>query len=188
MQPSINQSHYSFYLNQQQQILFGFSSLKGIRRDFIQNILNERRENGPYKTFDEFLLRIDRKWLKVENIEPLIAIGAFDEIAPNRRQLAVGLESNIQSILLSGGSMDLLETLKPKEEEIADYPLEERLEQEEQYLGSIYQDIRQKSSKTRLAKQTQLVHELVENQPTKLLIYVKTFGRFGPKGRTNGLC
>ncbi|MGQ4819504.1 hypothetical protein ACQ1ZK_20740, partial [Enterococcus faecium] len=82
------------------QILFGFSSLKGIRRDFIQNILNERRENGPYKTFDEFLLRIDRKWLKVENIEPLIAIGAFDEIAPNRRQLAVGLESNIQSILL----------------------------------------------------------------------------------------
>ena len=147
LQPSINQSHYSFYLNQQQQILFGFSSLKGIRRDFIQNILNERRENGPYKTFDEFLLRIDRKWLKVENIEPLIAIGAFDEIAPNRRQLAVGLESNIQSILLSGGSMDLLETLKPKEEEIADYPLEERLEQEEQYLGSIYQDIRQKSSK-----------------------------------------
>ena len=69
--------------------------------------------------------------------------------------------------------MDLLETLKPKEEEIADYPLEERLEQEEQYLGVCCQDIRQKSSKTRLAKQTQLVHELVENQPTKLLIYVK---------------
>lgn len=174
LQPSINQSHYSFYLNQQQQILFGFSSLKGIRRDFIQNILNERRENGPYKTFDEFLLRIDRKWLKVENIEPLIAIGAFDEIAPNRRQLAVGLESNIQSILLSGGSMDLLETLKPKEEEIADYPLEERLEQEEQYLG-VYLSGHptEEFKKTRLAKQTQLVHELVENQPTKLLIYVK---------------
>ena len=181
MQPSINQSHYSFYLNQQQQILFGFSSLKGIRRDFIQNILNERRENGPYKTFDEFLLRIDRKWLKVENIEPLIAIGAFDEIAPNRRQLAVGLESNIQSILLSGGSMDLLETLKPKEEEIADYPLEERLEQEEQYLGVYLSGHPTEEFKTRLAKQTQLVHELVENQPTKLLIYVKTFGRFGPK-------
>ncbi len=135
------------------------------------------------KTFDEFLLRIDRKWLKVENIEPLIAIGAFDEIAPNRRQLAVGLESNIQSILLSGGSMDLLETLKPKEEEIADYPLEERLEQEEQYLG-VYLSGHptEEFKKTRLAKQTQLVHELVENQPTKLLIYVKkTFGRFGPK-------
>ena len=48
--------------------------------------------------------------------------------------------------------MDLLETLKPKEEEIADYPLEERLEQEEQYLGSIYQDIRQKSSKNTLSQ------------------------------------
>ncbi|MGC2983721.1 hypothetical protein ACPTHU_14640, partial [Enterococcus faecalis] len=76
-----------FNLNQQQQILFGFSSLKGISRVFIKNILNERRENGPYNTFDEFLLRLDRKRLKVENIEPLIPIGAFDEFAPNRRLL-----------------------------------------------------------------------------------------------------
>ncbi|MBM7688222.1 DNA polymerase III subunit alpha [Enterococcus ureilyticus] len=175
MQPAINSSQYSFYLNNDDQIMFGFSSLKGIRRDFIQNILDERREHGPFKTFNQFLLRIDRKWLKAENIQPLIAIGAFDELQANRRQLVVGLDSEIQNIIYSGGSMNLLEdTLKLKEVEVADYSLEEKLEQEEQYLG-VYLSGHptEEFKKTRLAKQVMLVSDVVENQTARLLIYVK---------------
>ncbi|MGM0216948.1 DNA polymerase III subunit alpha [Enterococcus sp. AZ126] len=175
VQPSINSSNYSFYLNNDDQIMFGFSSLKGIRRDFIQNILDERKERGPFKTFDQFLLRIDRKWLKAENIQPLIAIGAFDDLQANRRQLAVSLESEIQNIIYSGGSMNLLEdTLKLKEVEVADYSLEEKLEQEEQYLG-VYLSGHptEEFKKTRLAKQVMLVSDVVENQTARLLIYVK---------------
>ncbi|ALS00863.1 DNA polymerase III subunit alpha [Enterococcus silesiacus] len=175
IQPSINSSQYSFYLNNDNQIMFGFSSLKGIRRDFIQNILDERKERGPFKSFDQFLLRIDRKWLKAENIQPLIAIGAFDELQVNRRQLAVSLDSEIQNIIYSGGSMNLLEdTLKLKEVEIADYSLEEKLEQEEQYLG-VYLSGHptEEFKKTRLAKQVMLVSDVVENQTARLLIYVK---------------
>ncbi|MGX7262826.1 DNA polymerase III subunit alpha [Enterococcus crotali] len=175
IQPSINTSQYSFYLNNDNQIMFGFSSLKGIRRDFIQNILDERKERGPFKSFDQFLLRIDRKWLKAENIQPLIAIGAFDELQANRRQLAVSLDSEIQNIIYSGGSMNLLEdTLKLKEVEIADYTLEEKLEQEEQYLG-VYLSGHptEEFKKTRLAKQVMLVSDVLENQTARLLIYVK---------------
>lgn len=175
VQPSINSSQYSFYLNKNDQILFGFSSLKGIRRDFIQNILDERKERGPFKSFDQFLLRIDRKWLKADNIQPLIAIGAFDELQTNRRQLAVSLDSEIQNIIYSGGSMNLLEdTLKLKEVEVADYTLEEKLEQEEQYLG-VYLSGHptEEFKKTRLVKQVMLVSDVVENQTARLLIYVK---------------
>ncbi|MEI5988791.1 DNA polymerase III, alpha subunit [Enterococcus termitis] len=175
IQPSINTSQYSFYLNNDNQIMFGFSSLKGIRRDFIQNILDERKERGPFKSFDQFLLRIDRKWLKAENIQPLIAIGAFDELQGNRRQLAVSLDSEIQNIIYSGGSMNLLEdTLKLKEVEIADYTLEEKLEQEEQYLG-VYLSGHptEEFKKTGLAKQVMLVSDVLENQTARLLIYVK---------------
>ncbi|MGX7245758.1 DNA polymerase III subunit alpha [Enterococcus quebecensis] len=175
LQPSINTSQYSFHLNNHGQIVFGFSSLKGIRRDFIQNILDERKERGAFQTFDQFLLRIDRKWLKAENIQPLIAIGAFDELQGNRRQLAVSLDSEIQNIIYSGGSMNLLEdTLKLKEVEVADYTLEEKLEQEEQYLG-VYLSGHptEEFKKTRLAKQVMLISDVVENQPGRLLIYVK---------------
>ncbi|WP_430598442.1 DNA polymerase III subunit alpha [Enterococcus sp. AZ177] len=175
VQPSINSSQYSFYLNNDDQIMFGFSSLKGIRRDFIQNIIDERKERGPFKSFEQFLLRIDRKWLKADNIQPLIAIGAFDELQANRRQLAVSLDSEIQNIIYSGGSMNLLEdTLKLKEVEVADYTLEEKLEQEEQYLG-VYLSGHptEEFKKTRLAKQVMLVSDVVENQMARLLIYVK---------------
>lgn len=175
IQPAINSSQYSFYLKSEKQIMFGFSSLKGIRRDFIQNILDERKERGPFHSFDQFLLRIDRKWLKAENIQPLIAIGAFDELQPNRRQLAVSLDSEIQNIIYSGGSMNLLEdTLKLKEVEVADYSLEEKLEQEEQYLG-VYLSGHptEEFKKTRAAKQVQLISDVVEKQTVRLLIYVK---------------
>ncbi|MFD1899850.1 hypothetical protein GQR36_06760 [Enterococcus termitis] len=105
----------------------------------------------------------------------MIAIGAFDELEPNRRQLAVSLDSEIQNIIYSGGSMNLLEdTLKLKEVEIADYTLEEKLEQEEQYLG-VYLSGHptEEFKKTRIAKQTLQISDVVENQAARLLIYVK---------------
>lgn len=83
LNPSINQSGYSFYLNSLQEIRFGLGSIKGIRRDFIFDILDERKENGAYASLNQFLARVGQrnsKWLKEENIRPLIAIGAFDDL------------------------------------------------------------------------------------------------------------
>lgn len=154
--------------------MFGFSSLKGIRRDFIQDMLDERKEGGHYKSFDQFLFRISAKWRKQENILPLIAIGAFDELTANRRQLANQLESKIQNIVYSGGSADLFETLELKEEEIQDYSLEERLAQEEQYLG-VYLSGHpaEEFKKLTKLKQVMTINDIVENQAVRLLIYVK---------------
>ncbi|MBP1047442.1 DNA polymerase III subunit alpha [Enterococcus sp. BWM-S5] len=174
IQPSINHSQYSFMLKDSAEIMFGFSSLKGIRRDFIQDILNERKDSGRYQSFDQFLFRIPAKWRKKENILPLIAIGAFDELTANRRQLANQLESKIQNIVYSGGSADLFETLELKEEEIQDYTLEERLAEEEQYLG-VYLSGHPSEEFSKLAKLKQVlsISDVVENQAVRLLIYVK---------------
>ena len=172
--PSINKSHYSFYLSDQNQIMFGFSSLKGIRKDFIQYIIDERNNRGPYRTFDQFLLRLSGKWLKKENIEPLIVIGAFDEFSPNRRQLVDDLDGKIQNIVYSGGSEDLFKTLELKEVEVLDYTLEEKLELEEQYLG-VYLSGHptEKFTKTRLMKQPTLISDSTEGNQVRLLVYVK---------------
>ncbi|WP_314061858.1 DNA polymerase III subunit alpha [uncultured Vagococcus sp.] len=133
--PDINQSRYSFFL-EKNAILFGFSSLKGIRKDFIRNVLDVRKADGPYKSLDNFLLRIDRKWLKEDNILPLIYIGAFDSLHGNRKQLVVDLEGMIKNISFSGGSLDLLSILSLKKETVSDYSIEEKLDQEETYLGT----------------------------------------------------
>ena len=70
--PSINQSHYGFSLQTSSEIRFGLSNIKGVRRDVIQGILQERRENGYYTSFEQFLYRLNAsnsKWLKQENIK-----------------------------------------------------------------------------------------------------------------------
>ena len=134
--PNINRSSYSFSLNKANEILFGFSSLKGLRRDFVKELIDERKENGPYTSFDNFLIRNDNKWLKQEWLAPLIQIGAFDEIESNRRDLMKKLEGSIANVLISGGSMDMLATLELKESKLPDYTLDEKLAFEEEFLGA----------------------------------------------------
>lgn len=172
--PSINHSEFYFSLTGKDEIRFGFSSLKGIRRDFIKNIIDERRVNGRYQSFDQFLMRIEHKWLKPDNIEPLILIGAFDELNANRRQLINGLAGNIQNVLYSGGSKDLWDMMALKEQPIGDYTIEEKLAYEEQYLGSYLSGHpTEKYPKLRLAKQVKGTNEAVADKKIRVLLYVK---------------
>ncbi|HCM88695.1 MULTISPECIES: DNA polymerase III subunit alpha [Vagococcus] len=133
--PDINKSDYSFTLNKGK-ILFGFSSLKGIRKDFIQHIITIRKTDGPYTSLENLLIRMNGKWLKEANILPLIYIGAFDSLHSNRKQLITDLDSTIRNIEYTGGSIDLLEVLSLKKENVTDFTLEEKLNQEAEYLGS----------------------------------------------------
>ena len=133
--PDINKSDYSFKLHKGK-ILFGFSSLKGVRKDFIQHVITVRKQDGLYTSLENFLIRISGKWLKEANILPLIYIGAFDSLHGNRKQLVFDLESTIRNIEYSGGSMDLLDVLSLKKEQVPDFTLDEKLNQEAEYLGS----------------------------------------------------
>ncbi|HAQ6750774.1 TPA: DNA polymerase III subunit alpha [Enterococcus faecium] len=172
--PSINQSNSSFELVNKEEIRFGLTAIKGIRRDFVEDILNERKQNGPFQSVDQFLIRIDKRWLKLELLQSLTAVGVFDELSPNRKQLMLDLEGKIQNIVYSGGSLDLLGIMALKEEEVADYTLEERLKLEEEYLG-IYLSGHPAEGfdRLRLAKQVQLITDIVPNQPVNLLVMIK---------------
>lgn len=94
--PSINQSNSSFELVNKEEIRFGLTAIKGIRRDFVEDILNERKQNGPFQSVDQFLIRIDKRWLKLELLQSLTAVGVFDELSPNRKQLMLDLEGKIK--------------------------------------------------------------------------------------------
>ena len=133
--PDINKSEYSFTFYKGN-IIYGFSSVKNIRKDFIQHILTVRKEGGPFKSLDNFLMRLNGKWLKAANILPLIYIGAFDRLHQNRKQLVIDLDSMIQNIEYSGGSVDLLDMLTLKKETCDDFTVEEKLEQEVEYIGT----------------------------------------------------
>ena len=175
--PDINRSGFGFWLSGVNEIRFGLGTIKGVRRDFLSDVLEERKTNGLYTSLDDFLARLSRKntkWLKEDLITPLISIGAFDELGNNRRQMIAQLEGKIQNVLYSGGSMELLEMMALKEQEINDFTLEERLLLEDDLLG-VYLSGHpvEQYKKIRQWKKVQEVAEVVSGQQTKLLFYIR---------------
>ena len=132
--PDINTSNWKFALRQQT-IQFGLGGIKGLRRDFIQEIIKERQGHGHYKDFVQFLRRIHPKWLKNENITPLIYSGAFDSFGHSRATLLESLPGMLNSIDYSGNNIDLFSILEPKYVETEELPLLELLDLEEAALG-----------------------------------------------------
>jgi len=175
--PDINTSEYSFCLLEKKSLKFGFSAIKGMRRDFIKEILDNRKVNGPFTSVDNFLLRIQHKWLKKDWLKPLVLTGVFDLLESNRKQLMNNLESKIQNVLLSGGSMDLLDgIMKLKEVEVQDYTIEERLTYEEDYLGTYFSGHPLENFDL-FAKQIKAtsIMDVEERQQVKLVAMVRDF-------------
>lgn len=133
--PDINYSKSDFaYLNHK--IIFGLSGIKGIRRDFIKVILEERNTKGKFSSFQNFLNRLPVKYLKVDIINSLIYAGCFDALGFNRATLINSLDEYIEAIKLSGNSISLFKELQPKISKIDEFSNNEILEKENEYLGA----------------------------------------------------
>lgn len=134
--PRINESQQQFSLSQNQ-LFFGLTAIKGLRRDFIREILQERQQNGPYKDIRNFISRLASKWQKPELIAPLIYAGAFDDLGYNRAEMIDALPMLISGIQLFSSTNELeadpelQSTIAARQE----YPLTERLAKENEYLG-----------------------------------------------------
>lgn len=79
--PDINKSGISMTSDQESSTIFwGLGSIKGIGEDTAIQIIEERRKNGTYKSFADFLFRHNFKNSKVkkQTYEALVAAGAFD--------------------------------------------------------------------------------------------------------------
>lgn len=172
--PSINHSWTNFSLESITSIRFGLGAIKGLPRNFIYDVLQERKNGGRFTSLNNFLLRLDPKWLKIEVIEPLVEVGAFDEVEKERRRSVSELASKIQNVEFSGGSMDLLDLMELKVEDIREYDLTERLEIEEKYLGMYLSGHpAEKYRQLQRGKSVQLLADVLPNQRVRLLLYVK---------------
>lgn len=132
--PSINKSNY-YTISGKNELLIGLGNIKTLRRDFIKSIITERKIGGWYKSFNDFLSRIDHKYLKVDPIKALIYSGAFDSFSENRATLLGNLEKNISNVELSGENSELLSLLAPKSKKFDELSLDELLAGEKKYLG-----------------------------------------------------
>ncbi len=84
--PDINLSDADFS-SENGMIYFGLSGVKNIGVGFAASIVKERRENGKFKNFNDFLKRTVIFGVNKTQIYSLIAVGAFDSLGEYRSRL-----------------------------------------------------------------------------------------------------
>ncbi len=76
--PDINESQNGFAVNAKGEIRFGFSGLKGVGENAIQNIIEERTKHGPYASIYDLAKRVNHRSANKKSLESLVYSGAFD--------------------------------------------------------------------------------------------------------------
>ena len=90
--PNINQSLKNFtVVPGENKIRFGLLAIKNVGKNIIDVIVNEIKNNGPFKSIEDFIQRVNSKDLNKKSLESLIKTGAFDKFA-ERNQLLHNLE------------------------------------------------------------------------------------------------
>lgn len=136
--PDINKSEALFSGENENDIRYPLSSLKGCGVAVMQNIVDERNKNGVFKDIFDFFKRTKKLSISQRQIEILVFSGAFDSIHNNRRQIfesisllqKTEIQENSQKSLFGNIKTDTVE-LKNVEE----WSLIEKLDLERRAIG-----------------------------------------------------
>ncbi len=187
--PDINRSLEDF-TPQDKNILFGLSAVKNLGQAAIESILTAR-EAGDFTSMADFCKRVDLRTVNSRALETLIYCGAFDRIETNRRQLINDIELLVpwaqkKNKEKESGQMNLFDLMStentdqnqsddsfeqaPSSPQVEDYPLQEKLKLEKEYLGFYVSDHPLKSA----SKAAQILspinlNELTEQKSRKLV-------------------
>ncbi len=94
--PNVNESLKNFtVVPDKNQIRFGLLAIKNVGVNIVDAIVEERKNNGPFKSIGDFIHRIKSKDLNKKSMEALIKAGAFDQFE-ERNKLLQNLEKMLE--------------------------------------------------------------------------------------------
>ncbi|HUH35764.1 MAG TPA: DNA polymerase III subunit alpha [Moheibacter sp.] len=107
--PDVNESAYSFAVNEEGAIRFGMGAIKGVGSNAVDSILKERAENGPFSTIFDFIQRVDLQQANKRTIENLAMAGAFDAFEVHRAQFLYEEDgsTNLEKLIRYGAAYQL---------------------------------------------------------------------------------
>lgn len=154
--PDLNRSVEDFLPLDDNHILFGLSAVKNLGQGAIENILDARNRDGEFKSLADFCERVELRTVNRRALETLIYCGAFDLIQPNRKQLINDIDVVIswaqkRSKEKASGQLNLFDLVDkvdtepifeqaPSSPPVEDYPVQEKLRLEKEYIGFYISD------------------------------------------------
>ena len=76
--PDVNESYYKFSVNQDNAVRFGMGAIKGVGHGAVMTIVENRKEDGSYKSIFDLSKRIDLRAANKKAFENLALAGGFD--------------------------------------------------------------------------------------------------------------
>jgi DNA polymerase-3 subunit alpha len=103
--PDINKSFVNF-TPEGTKIRFGLLAIKNVGSEIAKAISEERARNGPFKSFEEVLTRIQHKDLNKKSLESMIKSGVFDSLGIERKQALENMDEILKFVtgLRKGGA------------------------------------------------------------------------------------
>jgi DNA polymerase III subunit alpha len=144
--PHVNISNFDFRVDTGR-IRYGLGGAKGVGAPAVEAIVEEREKKGDFKSYDDFIERVDLRRCGKTAIESLIMCGAMDDLGANRCQMFQGVESSMkmaqsESKKTEGGQMVLFKveveddvqknTTLP---DLPEWPERDKLAHEKEVLG-----------------------------------------------------
>lgn len=140
--PDINRSGTEFTASGNT-ILFGLSAVGRAGASAVENIIEARDADGPFKSLWDFLTRVDLRFVNRAVTENLIKSGAFDVVEPNRHRLLSALSGLMEMASRKeecAGQRSLFgdcteEFDEPEMPDVPEYEPRERLKLEKESVG-----------------------------------------------------
>ena len=84
--PDVNVSYKQFSPIDKSTISYGLNAIKNVGEKALENIIENREEEGPFKSIFDFCSRIDQQKVNKRVLESLIKSGAMDSLYGSRAQ------------------------------------------------------------------------------------------------------
>jgi DNA polymerase-3 subunit alpha len=147
--PSVNESEWRFTPVSDGEIRFGLGALRGLGASAVNNIIETRREAGPFASLFDLAERVDLRAVGKRAFEALIQAGAVDAFG-HRAQLLAALEMVLREAQLrqseresgqvslfdfGGAAAEAVVRPAPPLPDVVRWPESERLAREKEILG-----------------------------------------------------
>ncbi len=154
LEPDVNESDLTFTVNKDGNIRFGLAGVKGVGEAAVLSIIAERNQNGKFKSFFDFIERVNLTACNKRTVESLALCGAFDAFTDIKREQLFTENSKgepvLETIMRYGnkyqtdasmsknslfGDMADVEILKPEIPYVPEWSPLEKLNRERELIG-----------------------------------------------------
>ena len=148
IRPDINEC-FADFKTKENKFYYALGGIKAVGYEAVSNIINERQNNGKFKSINDFVSRVNPKDINKLQLEGLVKAGAFDNLNSNRQSIY----NSIPTLIIksknifenkSANQIDLFGETNSNDDNIItkseDWKFEERLSKEFEAVGFFISD------------------------------------------------